>query len=151
MNDDRLKGWKEVAEFLHVGDRTAQRWEHSMGLPIQRFETARSVVVFASRAEVEAWLQSSEGKRASAEEPGGLAAQPSDDGESSEEGTGEPSAAAATQGVPSVVSPLLADSGDRVDINPDRRANLLLRRRSRLLWLCGRPTIPAVTPVLIGV
>lgn len=69
MADDRLKGWKEIAEFLHVGDRTAQRWEHSLGLPVHRLETARSVIVFASRTEVQAWLESAEGKQAKAERP----------------------------------------------------------------------------------
>ena len=64
MYDDRLKGWKEIAEFLHVRERTAQRWEHSLGLPVHRIDTARSAIVFASRREVDAWLRTAEGQEA---------------------------------------------------------------------------------------
>jgi len=68
MYDDRLKGWKEIADFLHVRERTAQRWEHSLRLPVHRIDTARSAIVFASRREVDAWLQTAEGQEAASAE-----------------------------------------------------------------------------------
>lgn len=62
--DDRLKGWKEIGDFLHTSDRTAQRWERSLGLPVHRLATPKSSVVIASREEIAAWLQTSEGREA---------------------------------------------------------------------------------------
>lgn len=71
--DDRLKGWKEIGQFLHTSDRTAQRWEQHLNLPVHRVPTAKRVVVFASRAELQAWLITAEGAaavREAAAEPG---------------------------------------------------------------------------------
>lgn len=62
--DDRLKGWKEIGDFLHTCDRTAQRWEHHLHLPVHRVPTSKSGIVFASRDELQAWLQTAEGKGA---------------------------------------------------------------------------------------
>ena len=56
--DDRLKGWKEIAACLRTSERTAQRWENQLGLPVQRLETTKGAIVFASRGELEAWLAS---------------------------------------------------------------------------------------------
>jgi hypothetical protein len=50
-----LCGWKEIAEFLHLTVRTAQRWE-TVGLPVHRaYESERSPVL-ASRHELEQWV-----------------------------------------------------------------------------------------------
>lgn len=50
-----LCGWKEIAEFLHLTVRTAQRWERA-GLPVRRaYESERSPVL-ASPDELEFWL-----------------------------------------------------------------------------------------------
>ncbi|RPI18257.1 MAG: hypothetical protein EHM65_02350, partial [Acidobacteriales bacterium] len=62
--DDRLKGWKEIGEYLKVSGRTAQRWEGTLDLPVRRVETSRSAVVFASRQELDAWESSGQGKKA---------------------------------------------------------------------------------------
>lgn len=70
MSDDRLKGWKEISECLHVGERTAQRWEIAHGLPVYRIGAGRSAVVFASRVEVEEWLRSAQGTKARSEPAG---------------------------------------------------------------------------------
>ena len=47
-----LSGWKEIANHLHQGVRTLQRWE-LCGLPIHR--VGDSGPVFAFVEEVEAW------------------------------------------------------------------------------------------------
>lgn len=50
-----LCGWKEIAEYLHLTVRTAQRWE-TVGLPVHRaYESQRSPVL-ASRDELEQWV-----------------------------------------------------------------------------------------------
>jgi len=56
-DDDLLRGWKEIATFLRTTDRTAQRWESSLDLPVHRIETSRSAVVFASRRELGTWVR----------------------------------------------------------------------------------------------
>jgi hypothetical protein len=53
---DRLNGWKEIATFVGKGVRTTQRWERTHGLPVRRLGPG-SDVVYASRREIEAWLQ----------------------------------------------------------------------------------------------
>jgi hypothetical protein len=85
MDDDRLKGWKEISDFLHVRQRTTQRWEHTLGLPVHRIETAKSAIVFASRREVDAWLETAEAKRARSEEPTAESAIPDGHGAASVE------------------------------------------------------------------
>lgn len=71
-SSDRLKGWKEIGEFLHACDRTAQRWERQLQLPVHRVPTARSAVVFGSKSEIEKWLLTKEGRTAVAEGGGAL-------------------------------------------------------------------------------
>lgn len=56
MDSDRLSGWKEIAAHLRRSVRAAQRWEHELGLPVKRVKTVAGQVVFASRAELDAWL-----------------------------------------------------------------------------------------------
>jgi hypothetical protein len=29
-----MHGWKEIANYLHCGVRTAQRWETNLGMPV---------------------------------------------------------------------------------------------------------------------
>jgi hypothetical protein len=62
--NDRLKGWKQIGSYLGVSDRTVQRWEEALGLPIHRIDTARSAVVFASKRELDAWERSAAGRAA---------------------------------------------------------------------------------------
>ncbi len=55
MNDsvtDRLESWKEIASFIGRDDRTAMRWEEK-GMPVRRDPGGR---VYASRAEIQQWL-----------------------------------------------------------------------------------------------
>jgi len=53
---DRLSGWKEIGQHLRRSPRSAQRWERELGLPVKRVRTAHGQVVYASRAELDAWM-----------------------------------------------------------------------------------------------
>ncbi len=57
---DRLTGWKEIANYIGKGVRTAQRWEQQFGLPVHRIG---GEVVFALRSEIDAWSTSKSGQR----------------------------------------------------------------------------------------
>jgi len=51
-----LSGWKEIAQYLGCGVRTAQRWEVK-GLPVNRpFPGKRSHVV-AQSEQLDSWIQ----------------------------------------------------------------------------------------------
>jgi len=51
-----LSGWKDIADHLRCGVRTAQRWEEG-GLPVSRpFPSGRSHVV-ADSQELDLWLR----------------------------------------------------------------------------------------------
>jgi hypothetical protein len=63
---DRLNGWKEIASFVGKGVRTAQRWERDFGMPVRRLGSNGGEVVFASRAEIAAWMQTAAHRRAAA-------------------------------------------------------------------------------------
>jgi len=67
-DDDRLKGWKEIAQCLHSSERTVQRWEHVLHLPVHRIGMAGNAIVLASRRELEDWLESIEGRTALSEQ-----------------------------------------------------------------------------------
>lgn len=51
-----LSSWKEIAAELGVSARTAQRWEHTAGLPVHRQGTGKNARVFASQDELRAWV-----------------------------------------------------------------------------------------------
>ena len=51
-----LKSWKEVAEYLKVSVRTAQRWKHEFGLPVHRMEGEHESGILAFPDEIEQWL-----------------------------------------------------------------------------------------------
>jgi hypothetical protein len=57
MDEPVLTGWKEVAAFLRVSERTAQRFEQELELPVGRVRGAKGSVVRANPAELRAWLQ----------------------------------------------------------------------------------------------
>jgi hypothetical protein len=63
---DRIHGWKEIATYLGRGVRTVQRWEVELGLPVYRFVTKGSEVVYAKRSELDAWLNSTDRTRVAA-------------------------------------------------------------------------------------
>jgi excisionase family DNA binding protein len=50
----QLSSWKEIAHYLGVNVRTAQKWERAHGLPIWRFAGARSRVS-TDQATLDAW------------------------------------------------------------------------------------------------
>jgi len=60
-----LTSWKEIAHYLGVHVRTAQKWVHTLRLPVHRRAGARSRV-FAYTAELDAWKR--QGLRASPQE-----------------------------------------------------------------------------------
>jgi outer membrane protein assembly factor BamB len=52
---DELQGWKEIAAYLGRSVRAAQRWEQQYGLPVRRLSTPTGAIVYARRAEIDAW------------------------------------------------------------------------------------------------
>lgn len=50
-----LDGWKEIAAYLGKSVRAAQRWERDVHLPVHRIKAPTGQVVYAHRAEIEAW------------------------------------------------------------------------------------------------
>jgi TolB-like protein/tetratricopeptide (TPR) repeat protein len=54
----RLNSWKEIAAYLSVSVRTAQRWERTESLPARRHKHTTLSSVFAYRSELDAWWHS---------------------------------------------------------------------------------------------
>ncbi len=54
-----LSGWKEIANYLGKGVRTAQRYERQMGLPVRRPAGKLSGSVVAVPAELDGWVKAS--------------------------------------------------------------------------------------------
>jgi hypothetical protein len=52
-----LTCWKEIAQYLHKGVRTVQRWERELGLPIHRPPNRSSGIVRAEPSELDAWMK----------------------------------------------------------------------------------------------
>jgi hypothetical protein len=61
---EALRGWKEIAAVLHASERSVQRWEESMGLPVHRVQGPRGAQIFAYRDELEEWIRSDRGRQA---------------------------------------------------------------------------------------
>jgi TolB-like protein len=53
-----LNSWKEIAAYLDVSVRTAQRWERTESLPARRHKHTALSSVFAYRSELDAWWHS---------------------------------------------------------------------------------------------
>jgi len=51
-----LSSWKEIANYLKIRVRTAQRWEEKLGLPVHRMEKLNKTYVFAYVDEIDRWL-----------------------------------------------------------------------------------------------
>ena len=51
-----LRSWKEIAVYVGSGVRTAQRWEHELGLPVRRQGDRPRTSVMAFPEELETWL-----------------------------------------------------------------------------------------------
>jgi Tol biopolymer transport system component len=56
--EDRLDSWKEIAAYLKRDVTTAQRWEKREGMPVYRHLHDKIGSVYASRAELDAWMRS---------------------------------------------------------------------------------------------
>ena len=52
-----LSGWKEIANYLHRGVRTVQRWE-LIGLPVHRVKSKRLGPVIAFAEDLDVWARS---------------------------------------------------------------------------------------------
>lgn len=53
-----LNSWKEIAEYLNRGVRTAQRWERELGMPVHRPRGHGRSAVIAIQSEIDHWLKS---------------------------------------------------------------------------------------------
>lgn len=51
-----LSGWKDIAQHLGKGVRTAQRYERELGLPVRRPSGHDFSSVVAMRSELDAWV-----------------------------------------------------------------------------------------------
>jgi hypothetical protein len=51
-----LTSWKDIAQYLGKGVRTAQRWEQQFGLPIRRQSANSHRAIVAIRSEIDAWV-----------------------------------------------------------------------------------------------
>ncbi len=54
---DRLDGWKRIANYLNRDVRTVRRWEKSQGLPVRRLMHEKQATVYALKSEIEVWRQ----------------------------------------------------------------------------------------------
>lgn len=52
-----LRSWKEIASYLGVGIRTAQRWTLLRGLPVRRPGASRGTAVLGVSDEIDRWLR----------------------------------------------------------------------------------------------
>lgn len=50
-----LRGWKDIAAYLHTTVKTATRWEDVRGLPVRRQPGGARDTVFAFREELDEW------------------------------------------------------------------------------------------------
>src|ERR1700753_2422778 len=58
VGDDRLTSWKEIAAYLKRDVTTVQRWEKREAMPVHRHLHDKVGTVYASRAELDAWVRS---------------------------------------------------------------------------------------------
>lgn len=58
-----LNSWKEIASYLGRGVRTVQRWELELGLPIHRIGKGKRSPVYATIAELNFWISTSDAAR----------------------------------------------------------------------------------------
>src|SRR5665213_478370 len=65
----RLDSWKAIAAYLDRDERTVQRWERELGLPVRRVPGGRGRSVFAFSSEIDAWLEARQGQEIDVTEP----------------------------------------------------------------------------------
>src|SRR5271169_64611 len=68
--EERLDSWKEIAAYLNRDVTTVQRWEKREGMPVHRHLHDRMGSVYASRAELDAWVQGRNPRAAEVNENG---------------------------------------------------------------------------------
>ena len=59
-HDQRLDGWKAIANYLGRERTTAIRWAKERGLPVHRVPGGRTGTIYALREELDHWLASEE-------------------------------------------------------------------------------------------
>jgi hypothetical protein len=52
-----LSSWKEIASYLRINIRTAQRWEKRLALPVHRMDKLDKTYVFAYADEIDKWFE----------------------------------------------------------------------------------------------
>ncbi len=58
MNERRiLESWKAIAAYLDRTEKTCQKWEHELGLPVHRLEDSARARVFAYVDELDRWKE----------------------------------------------------------------------------------------------
>lgn len=65
-----LKSWKEIASYLGVGIRTAQRWKERRGLPVRQPGASKKSAVLGWCDELDQWLLDSSMRRESSDNDG---------------------------------------------------------------------------------
>ncbi len=58
LPEERLDSWKEIAAYLRRDVTTVQRWEKREGMPVHRHVHGRIGSVWATKAELDAWIRS---------------------------------------------------------------------------------------------
>jgi transcriptional regulator with XRE-family HTH domain len=53
-----LQSWKEIAAYLGVTVRTAQRWEEQSGLPVYRVLREKRDAIYANPEDLDRWVRS---------------------------------------------------------------------------------------------
>ena len=67
LNDKHyLNSWKEVAQYVGRSERTIQRWEKNLGLPIHRPAGKLRSSVIAVAEEVDEWIRKTPARSAAA-------------------------------------------------------------------------------------
>src|SRR5215469_18571948 len=64
-----LRGWKQIAAYLHRDLRTVQRWERTERLPVHRQLHLKLGTIHAVRAELDEWLANRTSPRGGAQTP----------------------------------------------------------------------------------
>jgi hypothetical protein len=130
-NGREFTSWKEIADYLGVNVRTAQKWETERGLPIRRLPGAGRGRVLVSVAELERWKQSGPPATPAAPPP-----EPGRRGKSWKWGAALVLLALAAAGLWVVLGPKPVPVSCRVDGN----ALIVYDSRGRELW---RKVLPA--------
>lgn len=56
-NNKILNSWKDISKYLNYDQRTCNRWEKQLGLPVHRYSNSSRSKVFAYKDEIDKWLR----------------------------------------------------------------------------------------------